>query len=353
MNNEVIDKLELNFTVPVLVYDLLGNKILSNNEKEFGENFYFNPPDIKSFKNGIFKDGEKNRTYFLINHNSVNLYGVLKGVDETSTNFAYILSNLLERVLEEKNDNRKPSVIKDFLLGKYKESPEKIKEELMLGDEAILILIKSEIKNIGEIYNFLTQFSSEKDIFFIIEEDKLLYIKFNDEENNFDNAQELAILVKESIKIELLINVFVSVGEKTENFKELPYAYHEAECAMKMGLMSGDINVVFTFKEYLLMQIIDKLNKDSLQEYLDALIPKNMDKFFSNYELIYTAQEFLNNDLNLSETSRNAFLHKNTLLYRLDKIEKLTGLNIKRFSDALYFKLAYVIYKVLNGKDNI
>lgn len=350
MINSVIEKLKSNFTVPMVVYNILGQKLFSVNN--FDSAFVFDPPDMNSFKNGIFNDIDKKVTYFLINTATENLYGIIYGVDEVARNFAYILSSLLEKLLEEKNMNANSVLIKDFLTGKSAESPEKIKEETGLADEAIVLLIKTEIKNIGEIYNLLVQFSSDKDLIVILGEDKLAYIKFNDSENNFDNAENLAVLIKDSIKNELLIDAYVSVGDKTENFKDIPYAFGQAECAMKMGLLAGDKNNVFTFKEYLLMQIIEKIDKEHLITYIDTLVPKNREKFFSNYELVNTAQEFLNNDLNLSETSRNAFLHKNTLLYRLDKIEKLTGLNIKRFSDAVSFKLAYVISKVIAGKES-
>ena len=70
-------------------------------------------------------------------------------------------------------------------------------------------------------------------------------------------------------------------------------------------------------------------------------------EIFSDSEMTDTAEEFLENSLNVSETSRKLYLHRNTLTYRLDKIEKSTGLNIRRFSDAVIFRLITILSKLV------
>ncbi|MGN0822616.1 MAG: PucR family transcriptional regulator, partial [Candidatus Gallimonas sp.] len=63
--------------------------------------------------------------------------------------------------------------------------------------------------------------------------------------------------------------------------------------------------------------------------------------------MLGTAEEFLENSLNVSETSRNLYMHRNTLTYRLDKIERITGLNIRKFSDAVSFRVISILYKLI------
>ena len=63
--------------------------------------------------------------------------------------------------------------------------------------------------------------------------------------------------------------------------------------------------------------------------------------------MVVTAEEFLGNSLNISETSRKLYLHRNTLMYRLDKIERLTGLNVRKFSDAVTFRLIAILSKMV------
>ena len=73
----------------------------------------------------------------------------------------------------------------------------------------------------------------------------------------------------------------------------------------------------------------------------------NFKEIFEDEEMLETAEAFLQSSLNISETSRNLYMHRNTLLYRLDKIEKATGLNIRLFSDAVSFRVLSILYKLL------
>ena len=80
---------------------------------------------------------------------------------------------------------------------------------------------------------------------------------------------------------------------------------------------------------------------------VDILANDDSNSVFDDEEMINTAEEFLENSLNVSETARNLFMHRNTLIYRLDKIEKETGLNIRNFSDAVTFRLITILHKVI------
>ena len=77
------------------------------------------------------------------------------------------------------------------------------------------------------------------------------------------------------------------------------------------------------------------------------LMDANAKEVFEDQEMVTTAEEFLDNSLNVSETSRKLYLHRNTLTYRLDKIEKNTGLNIRKFSDAVTFRLITILSKLV------
>ena len=101
---------------------------------------------------------------------------------------------------------------------------------------------------------------------------------------------------------------------------------------------------------YVLVKMLEEIPKFKLMEYLDILAPKEAKQVFSDEDMLSTAEEFLDSSLNVSETSRKLFMHRNTLMYRLDKIEKLTGLNIKNFPDAVTFRLITILIKLMNIK---
>ena len=84
-----------------------------------------------------------------------------------------------------------------------------------------------------------------------------------------------------------------------------------------------------------------------LAQYFAEITDEHCKEVFSDEELLNTAEAFLQSSLNVSETARNLYMHRNTLLYRLDKIEKATGLNIRQFSDAVSFRVLTVLHKLL------
>ena len=77
------------------------------------------------------------------------------------------------------------------------------------------------------------------------------------------------------------------------------------------------------------------------------MLDKEAKELLRDEEMVNTAEEFLENSLNVSETSRNLFMHRNTLMYRLDKIERVMGLNLRKFSDAVTFRIITILFKLV------
>ena len=93
--------------------------------------------------------------------------------------------------------------------------------------------------------------------------------------------------------------------------------------------------------------MVEELSSHKQEEYCGELMDEAAKEVFEDEELLATAEEFLLSSLNVSETSRNLYMHRNTLSYRLDKIEKATGLNIRHFSDAVSFRVLSILYQLL------
>jgi carbohydrate diacid regulator len=93
--------------------------------------------------------------------------------------------------------------------------------------------------------------------------------------------------------------------------------------------------------------MLEDIPEGKLNQYLAEITDEHCAEVFEDEEMLTTAEAFLQSSLNVSETSRNLYMHRNTLLYRLDKIEKATGLNIRLFSDAVSFRVLTVLYKLL------
>lgn len=93
--------------------------------------------------------------------------------------------------------------------------------------------------------------------------------------------------------------------------------------------------------------MLQDLPETRIKEYAAQFRISNAAEVFTDPDLAITAERFLENDLNLSETSRTLFLHRNTLMYRLDKIKRITGLDLKDFSDAVTFRVISILYKLI------
>ena len=151
----------------------------------------------------------------------------------------------------------------------------------------------------------------------------------------------------QSLYEELGVKASVGIGCETKSFAEISASYNQAVTAMRMSTLLKSKGNVHTYREYLLVKMIEDIPEGRLKEYVEQFHVAGAKEVFSDEEMVDTAEEFLENSLNVSETSRNLFMHRNTLMYRLDKIERLTGLNIRKFSDAITFRVVTILYKLL------
>ena len=105
---------------------------------------------------------------------------------------------------------------------------------------------------------------------------------------------------------------------------------------------------VVAYKDFALARLLEDMNVSKTEELILALTGEGGKELIEDSELVLTGEAFLNCNLNVSETARELYLHRNTLNYRLDKIEKLTGLDIRKFGDALNFKVVVMLAKLKN-----
>ena len=139
----------------------------------------------------------------------------------------------------------------------------------------------------------------------------------------------------------------VGVGSTVKEVKDASISYAQAYNALRYADTFAARGRVHSYREFVLVKMVEELSAIKQEEYRGELMDASAQEVFEDEELLATAEEFLLSDLNVSETSRNLYMHRNTLSYRLDKIEKATGLNIRHFSDAVSFRLLSVLYKIL------
>lgn len=151
-----------------------------------------------------------------------------------------------------------------------------------------------------------------------------------------------------TIRSDAMINVCVGIGSIVKDLREISLSYREAQLAIEIGKVFDNDKEILNYESLGIGRLIYQLPVKLCQMFLDEVFKNDsIDKL--DQETIVTIQKFFDNSLNISETSRKLFIHRNTLVYRLDKIQKLTGLDLREFDDAIIFKVAMMVKKYLSA----
>ena len=166
--------------------------------------------------------------------------------------------------------------------------------------------------------------------------------------NNIDvrDLEKLARSISDTLSSEFFTKVNVGIGTPVVGVKDLARSFKEAQTALEVGkVFDTDKNIV-SYDNLGIARLIYHLPTTLCETFLKEVFKKNSIESL-DHETLFTIQKFFENSLNVSETSRKLFVHRNTLVYRLDKIKKLTGLDLREFDHAIIFKIALMVKKYL------
>ena len=168
----------------------------------------------------------------------------------------------------------------------------------------------------------------------------------------YKELEQTAHVVLDTLNSEAMSSVHVSYGTIVNSLKEVSRSYKEAKMALDVGkIFYSDKNVVAYSNlgiGRLIYQLPIPLCKMFIKEIFNGKSPDDFDE-----ETLSTINKFFENSLNVSETSRQLFIHRNTLVYRLDKIQKSTGLDLRVFDDAITFKIALMVVKYMKYMESV
>ena len=177
-----------------------------------------------------------------------------------------------------------------------------------------------------------------------VDDNRICVVKFLGEEQS---PVEFGQFLFQTLYEELGLKASIGIGCEVKSFSEIASSYNQAVTAVRMSSIFHSRGEVHSYREYLLVKLLENVPQNQLREYMSQFRIENTAEIFEDPDMVNTAEEFLANSLNVSEASRNLFMHRNTLMYRLDKIERITGLDIRNFSDAVTFRVIAVLYKLL------
>ena len=213
-----------------------------------------------------------------------------------------------------------------------------------LGDGACFALDVVPDRRADEAFRQIERCIEGKDEIAVrMDKSRIGIVRFSGEESPMEFAQFIFQLLYE----ELGIRASVGVGCEVSSFAQIASSYTQAVTTVKLSSIFHSKGEVHSYREYLLVTMLEDLSEARIKEYMTQFNVKSVEEVFLDSDLAGTAEQFLENNLNLSETSRALFLHRNTLMYRLDKIKRITGLDLKNFSDAVTFRVISILYKLL------
>lgn len=185
-----------------------------------------------------------------------------------------------------------------------------------------------------------------------VDESNVILIKSLESNVTAEDLHEIADSIVSMINAEAMTNVRVAYGTVVQELKDVSKSYKEAKMALDVGKIFYVEKMVAAYSALgigrLIYQLPVNLCRIFIEEIFGDNIPAELDE-----ETMNTLNKFFENNLNVSETSRQLFVHRNTLVYRIEKIQKSTGLDLRSFDDALTFKIALMVVNYMKYLDKI
>jgi carbohydrate diacid regulator len=186
-----------------------------------------------------------------------------------------------------------------------------------------------------------------KDFVIILDDESTVLIKELKQEFDYKDISKTSRIIIDTLSSEL-VKAKVGVGTVVDNIKDIGRSFKEAEIALLIGGIFDDDQSVNDYNRLGIGRLIYQLPTTSCTLFLNEVFREGSFESLDS-ETMSTIQKFFENNLNVSETSRQLYIHRNTLVYRLDKIQKITGLDLRMFDDAIIFKVAMLVKKYLDS----
>ena len=284
------------------------------------------------------RDGYAYHQFSNAKHNDYAVF--VEGTDTTAEQFAAMLSDKTNFIKNVVLDNILPGDI-------YA----KARELHFVSDvQRVVLLIRVTSGNDISAYDVVSGLfpDKQKDFVFNISETDTVLVKEIKPDNNTRDMEKLAASIVDTLQGDHYIKAVVGIGTPIGNIKDLASSFKEAQIAMEVGKVFDTERQVISYDHLGIARLIYQLPTTLCEAFLrEVFKQESIDSL--DAETLFTIQRFFENNLNVSETSRGLFVHRNTLVYRLEKIRKLTGLDLRNFDDAIVFKVALMVKKYLSA----
>lgn len=218
----------------------------------------------------------------------------------------------------------------------------------------VVFLIETKTDKDNDTMDMLRNLYSPQagDYITAVDERNIILIKALDANSDYEDLDAIANVIVDMVSAEAMLSVRVSYGTIVPELKEVSKSYKEAKMALEVGKIFYIEKNVIAYNTLGIGRLIYQLPVNLCRIFIKEIFGDNLPSDIDDETLI-TINKFFENNLNVSETSRQLFIHRNTLVYRIEKMQKSTGLDIRTFDDALTFKIALMVVNYMNYLDSI
>jgi carbohydrate diacid regulator len=279
----------------------------------------------------------------------------IEGTDTVSRTYLEFIVNWILAVLKERNtDAERESFLKKVLLENELpgDIPLKAREfKIPYAATRVAFIVRVDqvdgIECVEVMHELFPNFKKDH-VLAMDEETIVLLSEIGRDESSRIN--ETAMTILDNLNAESMTKVHIGIGMYADTLRDAAKSYREASLALTVGNIFESDSYVMRYDRLGLGRLIYQLPTTLCNMFLDEVFPKGSYESLDN-ETLLTISKFFENNLNGSETSRQLFVHRNTLVYRLDKVQKITGLDLRNFDDAVLFKLASMVRRYLEKQE--
>lgn len=343
---DTLDGIKKISKVDLFVYDLNG-KIVANttdaDDKISDAVFQF-------IENKKEKDEKSSLCFYKLATNQIL---VTKGKDAKMVGemTVFQIENLASSSLSDENEFLKKLISNDILPTDLKNQTKELGVEVK-GKKCVFIIESEHEKNGIVIEALKNALIEDTDLISDVDDKNIVLVKELVDTKDFDEASQIAYAIVDMLNTEIMQNARVSYSSIISNIKDTASAYNEARIALDVGNIFKSEEQVIAYNEIGIEKMIYQMPIEMCKDFIDEVFGGEVPEVFDN-ETAVTVEKMFENNLNISEAARQLFIHRNTLVYRIDKIHKSTGLDLREFEDAMMFRVVMMMKKYIDYISNL
>jgi carbohydrate diacid regulator len=342
--------------IEIGVIDETGLILASSNEQKLGDTNPAAKEVAKSKEQVVFVEGIAYQKIFI--KNKLEFIAYIASCDEDSIKILALFSINVANIRaynEEKFD--KNNFIKNIITDNILPGDIHFRSrELRLAYNAlrIVFLIKTEKNRDMHTHEVVQSLfpRKTKDFVIALDSENTALIRELKTKDSHEEIEKTAKIIVNTLGTELMIKANVGIGSVVDNLRDIGRSFKEAQTALLVGGIFESDKSIVNYNSLGIGRLIYQLPPTLCKLFLREVFEEGAYEALDD-EILLTIQKFFENSLNISETSRQLYVHRNTLVYRLDKIQKITGLDLRKFDDAITFKVALLVKRYLDKAERM